>query len=125
MNNSFKYSRDVQIALSNGDPVLALESTIIAHGMPYPQNLEFAHEAEEVARKYGATPATIAILNGRVCIGLDSDQLEILASDKNVKKVATREIGMTLALGGHGAKPCLQPCVWPIRLVSRFLPLGE
>ena len=103
MNNSFKYSRDVQIALSNGDPVLALESTIIAHGMPYPQNLEFAHEAEEVARKYGATPATIAILNGRVCIGLDSDQLEILASDKNVKKVATREIGMTLALGGHGA----------------------
>ncbi len=103
MNNSFKYSRDVQIALSKGDPILALESTIIAHGMPYPQNLEFAHEAEEVARKYGATPATIAILNGEVCIGLDNNQLEFLASDKNVKKVATREIGMTMALGGHGA----------------------
>ncbi len=103
MNNSFKYSRDVQIALSNGEPVLALESTIIAHGMPYPQNLEFAHEAEEVARKFGATPATIAILHGKVCIGLDNDQLEVLASDKSVKKVATREIGTTLALGGHGA----------------------
>ena len=103
MNKSFNYSIDVKAALDQGNPVLALESTIIAHGMPYPQNLEFAHEAEEVSRKYGATPATIAILNGQVCIGLDSDQLEILASDKNVKKVATREIGMTLALGGHGA----------------------
>ena len=86
MNNSFKYSRDVQIALSKGDPILALESTIIAHGMPYPQNLEFAHEAEEVARKYGATPATIAILNGEVCIGLDNNQLEFLASDKMSKR---------------------------------------
>ena len=103
MKKSFKYSKDVLSALSVGNPVLALESTIIAHGMPYPQNLEFAHEAEGVARKHGATPATIAILNGEVCIGLDSDQLEILASDKNVKKVATREIGMSLALGGHGA----------------------
>ena len=103
MKNLIKYSRDVQTAISDGNPVLALESTIIAHGMPYPQNLEFAHEAEEVARRYGATPATIAILNGEVCIGLDKDQLKILASDKNVKKVATREIGTTLTLGGHGA----------------------
>jgi len=86
-----------------GDPVLALESTIIAHGMPYPENLEFAREAEETARKHGAVPATIAILNGEVCIGLEPEQLEILASDKNVKKVATREIGVTLAQGGHGA----------------------
>ncbi|NQV42350.1 MAG: pseudouridine-5'-phosphate glycosidase [Candidatus Marinimicrobia bacterium] len=103
MKNSFKYSGDVQKALSEGKPVLALESTIIAHGMPYPENLEFAREAEELARHHGAVPATIAILNGEVCIGLNDDQLKLLASDKNVKKVATREIGVTLAMGGHGA----------------------
>ena len=103
MKKIFKYSKDVQAALTKGDPVLALESTIVAHGMPYPQNLEFAREAEHTARKYGAVPATTAILNGAVCIGLDENQLEILASDKNVKKVATREIGGTLATGGHGA----------------------
>ena len=91
------------MALSKGHPVLALESTIIAHGMPYPENLEFAREAEDFARKNGAVPATIAILNGEVCIGLEQEQLDILASDKNVKKVATREIGVTLAQGGHGA----------------------
>jgi len=103
MKKIFNYSRDVQAALGNGDPVLALESTIIAHGMPYPQNLEFAREAEQTARDYGAIPATVAILNGEVCIGLDENQLAILASDRNVKKVATREIGGTLATGGHGA----------------------
>ncbi len=103
MEKIFKYSTEVRSALENGQPVLALESTIIAHGMPYPQNLEFAHEAEEAARNNGAVPATLAILNGEVCIGLDTAQLEILAGDKDVKKVATREIGLTLATKGHGA----------------------
>ncbi len=103
MNTSFNYSAEVRQALADGRPILALESTIIAHGMPYPENLEFAHEAEETARENGAVPATIAILDGAVCIGLDDDQLELLASDKNVKKVATREIGVTLAMKGHGA----------------------
>jgi len=103
MNTTFIYTDEVRAALTQGKPVLALESTIIAHGMPYPENLEFALEAEAVCRKNGAVPATIAILKGEVCIGLGKDQLEILASDKKVKKVATREIGMTLALGGHGA----------------------
>lgn len=103
MNKSFSYSVDVKAALHQGNPVLALESTIIAHGMPYPENLEFAREAEELARIHGAVPATIAILHGEVCIGLNDEQLKLLASDKNVKKVATREIGVTLAVGGHGA----------------------
>jgi pseudouridine-5'-phosphate glycosidase len=103
MEKFFKYSTDVRNALDSGHPVLALESTIIAHGMPYPENLEFAREAEELARQSGAVPATIAILNGEVCIGLTDDQLEVLASDKHVKKVATREIGTTMTLGGHGA----------------------
>jgi len=103
MNKTFKYSEEAGRALAVGDPVLALESTIIAHGMPYPENLDFAREAEATARKYGAIPATIAILNGEVCIGLDPDQLAILARDESVQKVATREIGSMLTSGGYGA----------------------
>jgi len=103
MENSFKYSPEVGEALGQGKPVLALESTIIAHGMPYPENLAFAQKAEVLCRENGAVPATLAILDGKVCIGLDSRQLEILASDPGVKKVATREIGSCLAGGGHGA----------------------
>ena len=103
MQKSFTYSQEVQQALATGKPVLALESTIIAHGMPYPENLEFAQEAEARARTLGATPATIAIIKGKVCIGLEATQLEILAGGKDVGKVATREIGLTLANKGHGA----------------------
>ena len=101
--SAFRFSDEVRSALARKGPVLALESTIIAHGMPYPENLEFAHEAEQAARDHGATPATIAILNGEVCIGLDHDQLELLARGEGIGKVATREIAFVLAGGGHGA----------------------
>lgn len=103
MGTTFSYSKEVSAALSVGDPVLALESTIIAHGMPYPQNLEFAREAEELAREQGVTPATIAIIGGQVCIGLEASQLEILARGEQVSKVATRELGLVIARRGHGA----------------------
>ncbi|MBT4034190.1 MAG: pseudouridine-5'-phosphate glycosidase [Candidatus Marinimicrobia bacterium] len=103
MKNGIIYTADVLKALNTGKPVVALESTIIAHGMPYPQNLEFAREAEAIAIAYGAEPATIAILGGKVCVGLDDGQLEQLASDPSVSKVATREIGFTLARKGNGA----------------------
>jgi len=103
MNNSFIYSSEVQQARQAGQPVLALESTIIAHGMPYPENLEFARKAEALARELGVVPATIAILNGAVCVGLEADQLQRLATDRSVAKVATREIGLTLARRGDGA----------------------
>jgi len=102
-NNQFEHTPEVTSALAQGRPVLALESTIIAHGMPYPENLEFAREAEGLARENGVTPATIAILDGKICIGLDGSQLEQLAADQTVSKVATREIGLTLAEQGSGA----------------------
>ena len=103
MRNEIIYTADVLQAINAGRPVVALESTIIAHGMPYPQNLEFAREAEAIALTYSAQPATIAILGGKVCVGLDDGQLEQLASDPSVGKVATREIGSTLARKGNGA----------------------
>ncbi|RYE50581.1 MAG: pseudouridine-5-phosphate glycosidase, partial [Hyphomicrobiales bacterium] len=72
-------SADVKAALAAGKAVVALESTIITHGMPYPQNLEMAREVEDVVRATGAVPATIAIMDGRLCVGLAGEDLERLA----------------------------------------------
>lgn len=103
LNKSLNYSAEVADAISAGQAVLALESTIIAHGMPYPENLEFAREAESLTRESGAAPATIAIINGEPCIGLEAEQLQILASGDDIEKVATRELGLVCSQGKHGA----------------------
>lgn len=89
--------------MQNNRPVLALESTIISHGMPYPENIEFARQAEILVRKYSVVPATIAIINGKVHIGLNDKQLEILARGKNVEKVAVRNIAFAITQKLTGA----------------------
>ncbi|SEJ70615.1 pseudouridine-5'-phosphate glycosidase [Deinococcus reticulitermitis] len=94
---------EVAAALDAGRPVVALESTIISHGMPYPQNVEMARGVEDVVREHGATPATIAVLGGRLKIGLSPDELQLLATDKSVEKISTRDLPVTVALGRHGA----------------------
>ena len=91
MQQYFEYSTEVKNALDNKKPVLALESTIITHGMPYPANLETALVVEELARENNVTPATIAIMNGKIKIGLSRDELETLAS-QNSHKAGTRDI---------------------------------
>lgn len=88
MNPYLEIHPEVQQALTNGKPVVALESTIIAHGMPYPQNVQTALEVEAVVRKAGAIPATIAILNGKCCVGLSKEQIEHLGQAKEVWKVS-------------------------------------
>ncbi|KAF2554565.1 hypothetical protein F2Q68_00015929 [Brassica cretica] len=99
-----KTSPQVSEALSNGRAVVALESTIISHGMPYPQNLQTAKEVESIVRENGAVPATIAILNGVPCIGLNEEELERLASlGKSVQKTAGRDIAYVVATRGNGA----------------------
>lgn len=80
LNQHLFVSREVREALTQGKPVVALESTIISHGMPYPQNLETARGCEQVAREHGAVPATCAILGGKLCVGLEEDQLDYLAA---------------------------------------------
>lgn len=97
------FSKEVREALGSGGPVLALESTIIAHGMPYPQNLEFAREAEQLARDQGAVPATIAVLDGKVHIGLEEAALEQIAQGREIRKLATRDLASALAQGDTGA----------------------
>lgn len=94
---------DVADALAAGGGVVALESTIIAHGMPYPQNVETARLVEADVREHGATPATIAVLDGRLTVGLDDERLERLATDPAVAKASVRDLPGLLARGTSGA----------------------
>ena len=96
-------TEEVREALHQGLPVVALESTIISHGMPYPQNVEMATEVEDIIRKGGAVPATVAVLHGRPRIGLTPDDLELLATSDEVAKASVRDIAYVMARGGHGA----------------------
>lgn len=101
--NHLLISPDVEAALSHGAPVVALESTIISHGFPYPANLETARECERIAREAGAVPATIAILGGRLCVGLTAEQIERLAAGGDVAKASRRDLGVLVARGADGA----------------------
>lgn len=94
---------EVAEALAAGRPVVALESTIITHGMPYPANVETALAVEAIIREAGAVPATIAILNGRLTVGLDRDQLEALAQTPDVVKCSRRDLPVVVARGLNGA----------------------
>jgi len=94
---------EMREALAVGMPVVALESTIITHGMPAPRNLETARQLEEEVRAAGALPATIAILDGRIRIGLEAAELERLADEKEVAKVSRADLPAVLAAGGVGS----------------------
>lgn len=94
---------EVEAALQNGAPVVALESTIISHGMPYPQNVETALAVEQIIREQGAVPATIGIKEGRIKIGLNEDDLEFFAKAKNIAKVSRRDLPFILSSKGNGA----------------------
>ncbi len=94
---------EVRDALAEGRPVVALESTIISHGMPYPDNVAMATEVEAIVREAGATPATIAVLGGVPRAGLSEADLDLLASDPGVAKVSVRDLPHVVARRGHGA----------------------
>ena len=97
------FSAEVAKARADGTPVVALESTIITHGMPYPQNLEVAHIVEADVRDAGATPATIAVIDGNLYIGLDPEHLSALAQAKGVAKLSRADLAVCIATGGTGA----------------------
>jgi len=103
MYKSFIIQDNVKRALASGDPVLALESTIISHGMPYPQNIEFALKAENIVRAQGVVPATIAVLDGLVHVGLEQPELERLCVGKNIEKTASRDLGWVISQKLSGA----------------------
>jgi pseudouridine-5'-phosphate glycosidase len=103
MQNFLQFSPEVEAARAAGKPVVALESTIISHGMPYPQNVQTARDVEQVIRDAGAVPATIAIIDGRICVGLSSEQLELLGQAKDAMKVSRRDLAYVLATKKLGA----------------------
>ncbi len=94
---------EVQTALDSGKAVVALESTIISHGMPYPQNIQMAKKVESIIRSTGAVPATVAIMNGKIKIGLTDEELEVFASSKGVAKVSIRDFPGIIARKQLGA----------------------
>jgi pseudouridine-5'-phosphate glycosidase len=94
---------DVEDAIKDKKPIVALESTIISHGMPYPKNVETALMVEETVRSNGAIPATIAIINGRIKVGLTDEEIEFLATNEEVKKVSRRDLAITVAQNQSGS----------------------
>jgi pseudouridine-5'-phosphate glycosidase len=100
---SLRVADEVAAALADGRPVVALESTILAHGLPRPDNLRIAGEIESAVRDEGATPATIAVLDGEVRVGLDDDGLRQIAEREDVLKLGVRDLGPALVRGAAGA----------------------
>lgn len=103
MTGPLSLSPEVTAALADGSPVVALESTIISHGLPRPRNLEVAKEFEEILRGQGVTPATIAVLDGVAHIGLSPEQLDRIANDDAMRKFGYRDLAAAIATGASGA----------------------
>lgn len=92
-----KFSSSVQEALDKREPLVALESTVISHGLPFPQNLETAFNVEQIVASVGATPATIAVLDGTICCGVSRDELYRLATEDGIRKISRRDIALAAA----------------------------
>src|SRR5689334_24626058 len=103
MREFLKIAPEVAQAIRDGRPMVALESTVIAHGLPRPQNLETARRLQEVVRESGAVPATIAIIAGKLTVGLDDDEIKLLAEKTDIRKISTRDVSVAVAQGLDGA----------------------
>jgi pseudouridine-5'-phosphate glycosidase len=103
MERPLRIKDEVQETLASGRAVVALESTVIAHGLPHPLNLETARQMEIVVRRGGAVPATIAVLSGRLCVGLSDDELEYLATAQGIRKASCRDLPIVVAQQSDGA----------------------
>jgi pseudouridine-5'-phosphate glycosidase len=94
---------EIRKAIELNQPVVALESTVIAHGLPRPQNVQTARRLEQIVRDAGVVPATIGMINGAISVGLTSDEIEILANGNDIKKLSTRDLAIGVARGWNGA----------------------
>lgn len=103
MQDYLSITPEIEEAIKAGKPVVALESTILSHGMPFPQNMEFAHKVEEIVRAEGAIPATTAIIGGKLKVGLTSEELDLMCKGEGVGKVSRRDVAIYLATGKTGA----------------------
>ena len=124
MDRLLVVSEDVAAALASGGPVVALESTVIAHGLPRPQNLETAHKMEAAVRAEGAVPATIGVLGGKLVVGLSPAQITLLAGSEEVAKVSRADLAAVLASGRPGATTVASTMFIAARAGIRVLATG-
>ena len=103
LEQSLQIKREVSNALAANRPTVALESTVIAHGLPRPQNIETAARLEQTVRDSGSTPATIAVLDGRLCVGLTTEQIERIANSDGIRKLSTKDLAIAVAENWNGA----------------------
>jgi len=106
----FQISSEVADALHTSKPIVALESTVISHGLPRPTNLETAYRLESIVREVGAVPATIGIIAGRLIVGLNKNQVQLLAEADDIKKISTRDLPIAVAKKWHGATTVASTC---------------
>lgn len=103
MKKYIRISSEVKDAVEKGKPVVALESTIISHGMPYPENIKTAIEIEKIIRNYGVIPATIGIIEGEIIVGLNNEEIEFLGKEKNIHKASRRDLPVIVSKKMHAA----------------------
>jgi pseudouridine-5'-phosphate glycosidase len=103
MHELLNIAPEVADAIRDNRPVVALESTVIAHGLPRPQNLQTAQRLQDIVREGGAVPATIAVIDGKLTVGLSDDQISLLAEDSGIRKISTRDIPLAVAKRWNGA----------------------
>ena len=103
MHEFLNIAPEIANAINERRPVVALESTVIAHGLPHPQNLQTARRLQEIVRELGAAPATIGIIGGRLTVGLSDDEIQLLAEQADVRKISTRDIPIAASQGLNGA----------------------
>jgi pseudouridine-5'-phosphate glycosidase len=122
--NNIQLSTDVANAMREDRPVVALESTVISHGLPRPINLETARSLEAVVREAGATPATIGIIEGKLIVGLSDDQIRFLAEGADIKKISTRDIPIAVANNWNGATTVASTSWIALRAGSKVFATG-
>ena len=109
-NEIIRIAPEVAAAVTAHKPMVALESTVIAHGLPKPTNLETAFHLEAIVRQHDVLPATAAVISGRLCIGLSDAELQLLAEDGDIKKISTRDLPIAVANGWNGATTVASSC---------------
>lgn len=110
VNDILRIAPEVAAALSALKPIVALESTVIAHGLPRPTNLETAFRLEAIIRKFDVLPATAAVMKGKLCIGLNDSEIQLLAQDGDIKKISTRDLPIAVANRWNGATTVASTC---------------
>ena len=120
----FHISKEIQQALKEGQPIVALESTLISHGLPYPENIEVAQSSIDVIKETGSIPATIGIIEGRIKVGLNKQDIELLSKDKNIEKVSIHNLALSLSNKTNAATTVASTIYIASKLGIKFLATG-